>query len=147
MELSSSQRKTVEHQFDSFSKRVLKNEARDILKEMKTRQKYEVLFSEMPQKMKEEFDARATTDKYSFETTKFMACGFEIEIENDLLVEALSELPVRSREIVLLAYYFGMSDTKIAKAMNMVRRTVQYQRSNSLKKLEKYMGGKNNAEE
>ena len=144
MELSSSQRETVEHQFDSFCKRLLKNGARNILRDMKNRQKYEVLFSEMPQK---EIDALMTMDKYSTDMNKFMACGFAVDIENDLLAEALSKLPVKSREIILLAYFHDMTDKEISKSMDVAQSTVQYQRSTSLKKLEKYMGGQTNAEE
>lgn len=142
MELSSWQREIVRHQFDSFCKRLLKNETRNILRDMKKKQKYEVLFSEMPHK---EMDALMTTDKYPIDINKFAVCGFEVDIESDLLAEALLKLPVKSREIILLAYFLDMTDKEIAKAMNMVRRTVQYQRSNSLNKLETYMlGGKTN---
>lgn len=144
MELSSSQRKTAQHQFDSFCKRLLKNETRNILRDKKNRQKYEVLFSEMSQK---EIDALMTMDKYSTDINKFMACGFEVDIENDLLAEALSKLPARSREIILLKYFHDMTDKEIAKIMNVAQSTVQYRRSNSLNKLNKYMGGKTNVKE
>ena len=142
--LSSSQRKTVEHQFDSFCKKVLREERRDIIRSMQRRMAKEILFSEMSQ---QEIDALMTMDKYSSDTNKFVACGFEVDVESDLLAEALSKLPARSREIILLAYFLDMSDVEIAEAMNMVRRTVQYQRSNSLNKLNQYMGGKTNVEE
>jgi len=144
MELSSSQRKTVEHQFDSFCKRLLKNETRNILRDMKNRQKYEVLYSEMPLG---EIDVLMTMDKYPTDINKFITCGFEVDVESDLLAEALSKLPVKSRNILLLAYFLDMSDVEIAKVLDVARSTVQYQRSNSLKKLKTYMGGKTNVEE
>lgn len=74
MELTPSQKKTVRHQFDSFCRKVLREEARD--------------------------------DK---------------------------------RDIVLLAYFLDMTDQEIADKLDMVRRTVQYKRAQSLKELKKEM--------
>lgn len=144
MEQSSSQRKTVEHQFDSFCKKVLREERRDIIRALQYRVKNEILFCEMSPK---EIDELMAVDKYSTDMYKFLVCGFEVEIESYLLAEALSTLPVKSRDILLLAYFLDMSDMEIAEALNMIRRTVQHQRSTSLTKLKKYMGGKTDAEE
>ena len=74
MELTPSQKKTVRHEFDSFCRKVLREEARD--------------------------------DK---------------------------------RDIVLLAYFLDMTDQEIADKLDMVRRTVQYKRTQSLKELKKEM--------
>lgn len=144
MEQSSSQRKTVEHQFDSFCKKVLREERRDIIRALQHRAENEILFCEMSPK---EIDELMTVGKYSTDMYKFLACGFEVEIESDLLAEALSKLPVKSRDILLLAYFLDMSDVEIANVLDVARSTVQYQRSTSLTKLKKYMGGKTNAEE
>ena len=144
MEQSSSQRKTVEHQFDSFCKKVLREERRDIIRALKHRSENEILFCEMTPK---EIDELMTVDKYCADMYKFLACGFEVEIESDLLAEALSKLPVKSRDILLLAYFLDMSDVEIANVLDVARSTVQYQRITSLTKLKKYMGGKTNAEE
>ena len=147
MELTSSQMQTVCHQFDSFCKRLLKNEARDIYKRVRYEQKNEVLFSEMSQR---EIDALMTTDKYPSDMCNFIVHGTEGEngkamlvgIENDLLAIALSNLPEQSRDVVLLAYCLDMTDVEIAEALNMPRSTVQYQRTSSLNKIKKYMEGK-----
>ena len=144
MEQSSSQRRTVEHQFDSFCKKVLREEHRDINRALKRRANNEILFCEMIQK---EIDELMTVDKYSTDMNKFLTCGFEVEIESDLLAEALSTLPAKSRDILLLAYFLDMRDVEIAAVLDMAKSTVQYQRSTSLTKLQKYMGGKTNAEE
>lgn len=137
MEQSSSQRKTVEHQFDSFCKKILRDEHRDIMRGLKRKQNAEILFCEMTQK---QIDELATMDKYKTDLNKFMTCGFEIEIESDLLAEALSTLPEKSRDILLLAYFLDMTDLEIANALEMAKNTVQYRRTTSLLKLKKYMG-------
>ena len=74
MELTPSQTETARHEFDSFCRKVLREEARD--------------------------------DK---------------------------------RDIVLLAYFLDMTDQEIADKLDMVRRTVQYKRAQSLKELKKEM--------
>jgi len=135
MEQSSSQRKTVEHQFDSFCKKVLRDEHRDIVRDLKRKGNNEILFCEMTQK---QIDELVTMDKYKTDMNKFMACGFEVEIESDLLAEALSALPDKSRDILLLAYFLDMADLEIANALNMAKSTVQYQRATSLSKLKKW---------
>lgn len=144
MELSSSQRKTTQHQFDSFCKKVLREERRDIMRGLKRKTNNEMLFCEMSQK---EIDELSTVDKYGTNMHKFITCGFEVDIENDLLAEALSTLPAKSRDILLLAFFLDMTDLEIANILEMAKSTVQYRRSTSLSKLQKYMGGKNNAEE
>lgn len=136
VELTSSQKQTVEHQFDSFCKRVLKNEARDYYDGKKRHLAKEALFSELTQK---EIDELTMTDKYPSLISKFIVQGFEVEIEDELLAEALSVLSEQSREIVLMSYFLEMNDGEISDILNMVRRTVQYQRTSSLKTIKKYM--------
>lgn len=43
------------------------------------------------------------------------------------------------RDIVLLAYFLDMTDQEIADKLDMVRRTVQYKRAQTLKELKKEM--------
>jgi RNA polymerase sigma factor (sigma-70 family) len=143
MELSSSQRKTVEHQFDSFCKKIMREEHRDIIRALQRKSENVILFCEMS---KREIDELMTMDKYESDIYKFLACGFEFEIESDLLAVSLSKLPVKSRDILLLSYFLDMSDVEIANALDMARSTVQYRRLASLNQLKKHMGGKNNAE-
>lgn len=47
MELSSSEMKTIQHQYDTLAKKVLKGEARSCYRELSKRAAHEVNFSEM----------------------------------------------------------------------------------------------------
>ena len=47
MELSSSEMKTIQHQYDALAKKVLKGEARSYYRELSKRAALEVNFSEM----------------------------------------------------------------------------------------------------
>ena len=60
---------------------------------------------------------------------------YDVAINNEKLADALTALPDDKRDIVLLAYFLDMSDQEIADMLNMVRRTVQYRRTSSLKEM------------
>ena len=127
-----------QHTFDTFCKKVLKNEARNILREYVRRQKKEVLFSELPPQILEQI---SRTDEYPSEYEWFRVGDFSVEVRDDRLAKALRILPERKRDIVLLAYFLDMRDIEIAKQLRIVRGTVQYQRTKSLKQLKDYLEG------
>jgi DNA-directed RNA polymerase specialized sigma24 family protein len=51
----------------------------------------------------------------------------------------LYPLSDEKRDIVLLSYLLDMTDQEIANKLNIVRRTVQYKRTNSLKEMKRRM--------
>lgn len=139
MEQSSSQRETIRHQFDSFCKKVLREEYRDYVREVRRRLQHEISFSELsPQEMDQLF----VIDEYFIGSTHFSVLGFDIAIKDDLISAALSSLPEQKRDIILLAYFLDMTDLEISETLNMVRRTVQYQRATTLKQLKLLLEGK-----
>ena len=95
-------------------------------------------FSEMPEA---EFEKMRTVDKYFFENEHFIVMGYDIEIKNELLSEALKGLTDRRRDVVLSSYFLGMSDTDIARKMHLVKSTVNEHKKTSLKILKKTMEG------
>lgn len=133
-----------QHTFDAFCKRVLKNEARDIEREYARRRRKEVLFSELPPPMLERI---SSIDEYPSEHEQFRVGDFSVVVRDERLANALRILTERKRDIVLLAYFFDMRDGEIAEQLRMVRGTVQYQRTKSLKQLKEYLeGGERNGE-
>ena len=56
-----------------------------------------------------------------------------------LLLEAIRTLPEEKRKAILLYYFEGMNDTKIAKLFNTSRSTIQYRRTSSFELLRKYL--------
>ena len=82
---SSSRNETNLHRFDSYCKKILKNEAIDCYREI---QKH------------------------------------------------------RQREVVLMSYYLDMSDTEIARHLNLRQSTIHYHRTSSLKTLKQYLEAK-----
>lgn len=142
MELSSSQRKTIRHQFDSFCKKVLREEYRDYVRETQRRLQHEISFSELsPQEM----DQLYVMDEYSTDSHHFSVLGHDIAVKDDLINAALAALPEQKRDIILLSYFLDMTDQEIGETLNIIRRTVQYQRTISLKQLKKLLEGKADA--
>ena len=128
LKLSSSQKESVRHRFDCFCKNIIRNTRKNYLRHVHYLAEYEITFSELSQS---ELDSLCELDDYPAEHFHFAVHGFDVPVKNEALYNALSELPPQKRDIVLLAYFQKMSDVEIALALNMVSRTVQYQRTNS----------------
>ena len=136
MELTSSQKKTVRHQFDSFCRKVLREEARDYIRELMRRAAHEVPLSGLSE---EQMERLCVLDEYLSEAIHFDVQGYDVAINNEKLADALTALPDDKRDIVLLAYFLDMSDQEIAEKLNSVRSTVQYKRTSSLKEMKQRM--------
>ena len=138
MELTSSQQETIRYQFESYCKSVLRNAKNSLVGKIQHIAEYETTFTELSQR---EMEQLFLLDEYPVEYFHFNVGGEDVTIKDENLYRALSKLPPQKRDIVLLAHYLGKSDVQIAKTLNMIRRTVQYQRKTSLAKLNKWMGG------
>lgn len=124
------------HTFDSFCKKVLKNEARDYYDELKRQRNKEVSFSNLSVK---EMDQLYTEDKYFAIEQIFNVLGLDVIVTDGVIAEALENLPERKRDIILLSYFLELSDREIGDKLNMLRSTVQYQRASILQQLKKFM--------
>lgn len=85
----------------------------------------------------------ATTDSYSSDFQIFTLNDISVGIENDLLSEALKELPDKKREILLLFYFMDMSDSEIADLLKLNRSTVYRHRTSGLDLIKKFMEEEN----
>lgn len=133
---SSNDELTIRNQFDRICKLALKGEAVDYHRHMAYRQKYEVLLSELPEwKLNQMF----SMDEYEIENQRFKVLGYDIEVKDTLIAEALQLLSERKRDVILLSYFMDMSDAEIARKMNLVRSTVYEHRTRSLELMKKIM--------
>ena len=135
---SSKDEMTIRHQFDRLCQMALKGEAVNYYKHMDYRRKHEVTFSELSEK---ELSKLFTMDEYGTEYHHFEVHGYDIEVKNTLIAEALKELTERKRNVILLSYFMEMSDADIAREMNLVRSTIHEHRTRSLEILKKIMEG------
>lgn len=96
MELTPSQKKTVRHQFDSFCRKVLREEARDYERHIAWRSDHEVSLSELSEEQERQM---YVLDEYPSEQTHFRVQGYDVAIENEVLANALTVLPDDKRDI------------------------------------------------
>ncbi|MFP3153918.1 sigma-70 family RNA polymerase sigma factor [Lachnospiraceae bacterium ZAX-1] len=137
-DLELSFQETIKHQFESYCKKIIRERYRDCVRSAQRLSEHEISFSELSQN---EMDSLSVRDDYAADYFHFDASGIDVPIKSESLANALSKLPPQKRDIVLLAHCLGMSDVEIAEMLNMIRSTVQYQRTSSLAKLKKYMEG------
>lgn len=142
MEKSSSGRnETNQKLFDSYCKRILKNEAIDCFREIQKHRQREIFFSELSEK---EWKQHYMEDEYDLDTCNFRVLGYDVEVKDALIAEALNLLSDKKREVVLLAYFLDMSDTEIAKLLNLRQSTIHYHRTSSLKSLKEFLEERTN---
>ena len=142
MEKSSSGRnETNQKLFDSYCKRILKNEAIDCFREIQKHRQREIFFSELSEK---EWKQLYMEDEYDLDTCNFRVLGYDVEVKDALIAEALNLLSDKKREVVLLAYFLDMSDTEIAKLLNLRQSTIHYHRTSSLKSLKEFLDERTN---
>lgn len=135
-QLSSRYELTVRHQFDRLCQLALDGEVVNYYKHLEYRRKYEVNFSEMTEA---ELNKLSVTDEYSLEHFCFQVLGYDVEIRDMLLAEALQTLTEKKRNVILLSYFMEMSDAEIAREMNLVHSTIREHRLRSLEQLKKIM--------
>lgn len=118
--------------FDCYCKRILKNEAINIQKHNQYLNSKQVSFTELTP---EQLAQICTCGEYSTDYSRFKVLEYDIAVKDELLAEALHELPENKREIILLSYFLDYNDVEIAELLNLVRRTVNDQRNKALKDL------------
>lgn len=136
LELTLSHKKTIRHQFDSFCRKVLREEARDYIRVMSRQAEREVSFSELSE---EQMERLFVQDIYPSEQHHFNVQGYHVMVQDDRLAEALSSLSDEQRDIILLSYFLDMNDREIGEQLNIVRSTVQYRRISSITKIRERM--------
>ena len=145
MELSSSDKERIQHQYDALAKKTLVGEAKSHRRTLAKRAAREVpcetriTFSDLSES---ELAQLFTTDEYESDYFRFQVSGFDVLVKNELLAEALNALPERKRDIILLSYFLDMSDAEIGELLNVVRTTVFRHRKSALAKIKQYLEGK-----
>lgn len=123
---------TVMHQFDRKCRLALDGEVADYEKHLAYLREHEIMFSELSET---ETDRFAENDEYGLDNYYFKAGGYDVEVKDALLAEALETLTERKRDVILLAYFMEMSDADIARQLHLVRSTVHEHRTRSLELL------------
>jgi RNA polymerase sigma factor (sigma-70 family) len=139
--LSPSQIKTVRHQFDSFCKKVLREESRDYERQLAHILEREITFSDLSESI---LSRIGVMDEYPSDHTYFDVLDYRVAVRNNQLAKALASLPSKKRDVVLLAFFLDMNDAEIAEKFNVVRTTIQRRRTSSLAELKSRLEVKKN---
>lgn len=132
------------HTFGSYCKKILKNEAINIQRQLKRQRELEISFSDLSE---QDMSQLSITDDYMIDHDLFHVLEYDIGIKDELLGEALSNLTDEKRNIILLSYFLDMTDREIAEALQLVRSTIQYKRKTALKELKRRLEEKDNDDE
>lgn len=129
-----------EHAFDAFCKRCLRNEARDLHRRADALRRREVPYYEIPPG-----DAVAMSCRDSYfaheHAIEVEAIGAEVDVEDDGIARAILTLDQPKRDIILLSYFLGRSDSAIGALTGMPRSTVQHHRASALRLLRDVLAG------
>ena len=96
-----------------------------------------------------DFEPATSTDEYFVKydvPTVFTVLGKTVIVESEQLAAALSRLPEKWREVLLLWYYLGYSDTEIGRLFGVCRSTIFHRRKRALRLLRKEMEALENEE-
>ena len=95
--------------FDAFCKKVLRNEARACLRNMRRQREREAFFSDLSQ---EELDKLCVVDRYPSDSIVFSS-GCDLHIDNELVAEAFAALPQTEQSILILHCTLDLADGEI----------------------------------
>lgn len=115
----------ITHVFDSFCKKVIRNEARNIKKQYARLRERQISLTEVPESIIASFQV----NDYSIENSDvFLILGMKLLVSNLILADAIRQLNEVKRKIVLLYYFAGFNDREIGEVMGMSVGGVWYQR-------------------
>lgn len=124
--------KSQEQTFDSFCKKVIRNAAISIYREMTARAEREVSLSDLSES---EMASLCTVDTYHTYTKEYTVLGHAIKIHDPQIGEALQFIQPKQRDIILLSYFLDYSNVEIAKLLKISISTVTSRRNTALNKL------------
>lgn len=125
--------------FDSFCKKVIRNEARNIKKRYARLREQQISFTELPESV---LDSCQTFDISAENSEVFLAQGMKLIVANLELAEVINQLS-ESKQIIILLYYFaGFNDREIGEAIGMSIGGVWYQRKKAEEELKQRLGEK-----
>ena len=122
----------LRHRYDAFCKAVLRNEAKDYLREMGQQRDREKSLDALTQ---QELDKLSTVDYCPSDSYVFSSHGYDLLIDNELVAEAFASLPQQEQSILILHCVLDLADGEIGSLMGMSRSAVQRHRTSTLEQL------------
>ncbi len=127
--------------FDAFCKKVIRNAAIDIHREISRQREREKSFSDLSES---ELESLSVADTYNIYAKEFDVLGETVTVRDPDLGDALQYIQPQLRNIVLMRHYLDMSNTEIASKLNISNSTVAYRMNIALKQLRELIESVNN---
>lgn len=121
-----------EETFDAFCKAVIRNESANAHNEMDMRAEKEINISSLSPSELQSFQ---TEDIYRTYCKQYHVRGNVVRVYDPILGELLQRISSQRREIILLCYFLGFSDSEIGQMLHINRRTVNNRRKAALQRL------------
>jgi RNA polymerase sigma factor (sigma-70 family) len=118
--------------FDAFCKAVLRNEARNHMRDLRRQRRHETSLDAVPQA---EMDKLSTADHYPSDSFVFSSHGYDLLIDNELVADAFAGLPATEQSILILRCVLDLTDEEIGGLLGMSRSAVQRRRTKTLEEL------------
>lgn len=131
-----------EETFDSFCKAIIRNESANAHNEIAARAEKEISFSSLSDSDLQSFN---TVDVYHPYCKKYHVRGNVVCVYDPTLGEILQHISPQRREIILLCYFLGFSDSEIGRLLHIDHRTVDYRRNAALRRLRELLEEMDNA--
>lgn len=139
--MDSRYRRYNEITFEAYCKTSICNAIRKGRIEKRDRAKRELPISEITDELLFKLCTdMSPTETAAQERVSFQIQGKQIDVANLALGQALSRLTPKKREILLMSYFWEMSDSEIAEILGIGKSTVQWWRTNSTKRLRDFIG-------
>ena len=120
--------------FDTYCKVVLRNEAKNHMRDLSRQRNRETQFSALSP---HEIDKLCTVDEYPSDSILFTAYGCTLHIRDELVADAFASLPEQEQGILILHCVLELTDGKIGGLVGMSRSAVQRHRTKALNELRK----------
>ena len=134
--MKSADEEILRARFNSYIKKCLRNEVRNINKAQNRISEHEIALSDLSTKDAGNLSSELQTNIFLH---SFCALNYSISVEDDALSEALRHLPEEKRTIILLHFFLDMSNLKISQLTNSKLSRIKKTRQRSLDELRKGM--------
>ena len=127
---------TIEYQFISFCKSVLRNEVRNIRAEERRWNKKFISLDELAE---EQVNELYIFDRYEIEAFIFHTHNYVISIDDAIIAEAVARLPEKQKDVILLSFFHELKDVEVAALMNIKGSTLHYHKTRAFEALRKFI--------
>ena len=119
--------KSIQHRFDAYCKKVLRNETKSI-------RKRNISITDNEKPLTDSNEGKYSQTHFDEQNVYFLF-GMEILISDQKLSAAIDHLSEIRRKVILLYYFAGFNDTEIGKILNMSTSGIWYQRKKAVEQL------------